>query len=189
MKKLVVFLMVSLMASTAFGALDEDPNSMGIYFDDAGLANETAFVGGTVNAYLLLMNPTGTLIEGWEGYFDFTFPAGASVFGQVPVLDGINVSTAPDYVVGFSAPKAVAGPAVVMAVFPVLIFSPSEVVFNLGPAAIPSIPGDQMVFQADGVLQQAGYSTGAPGASAVANGAAPVSVEDQSFGSVKSLFR
>ncbi len=67
MKKLVVILLVSMMAASAFAVTDPDPNMIGIYFDLN--ANDNCLtIGPSIpfNAYLILTNSTAPTISAYE---------------------------------------------------------------------------------------------------------------------------
>ena len=69
MKKLVVLLLVSLMAASAFAVTDPDPNMIGVYFDTD--ANDNCMIVGPstpFNAYVILTNtdaPYGQWLRSW----------------------------------------------------------------------------------------------------------------------------
>ena len=76
MKRLVVLLMVSIMATSAFAVVDPDPDMIGIYFDvnaDENCYNNIANV--PFFAYAILTNPTGD-VEAFEFVYENIVPAG-----------------------------------------------------------------------------------------------------------------
>jgi hypothetical protein len=67
MKKLVVLLLASLVATSAFAVLDPDPDMMGIYFDTNADNNcLTSPSGVPFSAYLILTNTTAPAINAYE---------------------------------------------------------------------------------------------------------------------------
>lgn len=198
MKKLVVLLLVSLMATTSFAVIDPDPDMLGVYFDlDANFNCTTAAPSVPFTAYFVITNPSAPEISGVEFGYTLVASAGPGTFfrlSEILPAGGLNVgnSSLPDsgdYVVGLASPLP-GQPAVVMATWSVLLLAPQTLDFYLGPAVIESIPDGLPAMEIGGSIVPLGYSTGGsdiPAASV--NGDCPVSVEETSFGSVKSLFR
>ena len=205
MKKLVVLLLASLVAMSAFAVIDEDPNSMGIYFDRTA-DNNCLTTPSSVPffTYLILTNPTPQAVNAYELGLDIVVPAGMEGMffqlasnvadGVVSGIDvGVNGALGGDYIVGLAGPIP-AQPATILHSWQHMLLAVIPVEYYIGSSSVPSIPGDYPVAQdADGsVLFQCGQSTGGPDVPvAVVNGAGPcpVGVEETSFGSVKSLFR
>jgi hypothetical protein len=203
MKKLVVLLLASLVATSAFAVLDPDPDMMGIYFDTNADNNcLTSPSGVPFSAYLILTNTTAPAINAYELGLTVVVPAGleASLFrlsstianGAISGVDvGTNGPLGGDFIVGLAGPLP-AQPALILHAFQYLPFAPMSIEFFLGASSAPSIPGDFPVVQnANGsILMQVGQSTGGPdNAVATVNTGCVVGVEEASFGSVKSLFR
>jgi hypothetical protein len=70
MKKLVVLLLVSLMATTAFAQIDPDTDMLGVYFD-MGATDNCLTIGPSVPffAYVTITNPSAPEVHGLEfGY-------------------------------------------------------------------------------------------------------------------------
>ena len=205
MKKLVVLLLASLVATSAFAVIDPDPNMMGVYFDRTA-DNNCLTTGASVPffTYLILTNPTPAAINAYELGLEIRVPAGmegmffqlaSSVAdGVVSGIDvGVNGALGGDYIVGLAGPIP-AQPATILHSWQHMLLAVIPVEYFIGASSLPSIPGDSPVVQdADGsVLFQVGQSTGGADIPvAVVNGAGPcpVGVEETSFGSVKSLFR
>jgi hypothetical protein len=205
MKKLVVLLLASLVATSAFAVIDEDPNSMGIYFDRT--ADENCLTTGAsvpFFTYLILTNPTPQAVNAYELGLEVVVPAGMEgMFFQLAsniadgAVSGINVGSPTalggDYIVGLAGPIP-AQPATILHSWQHMLLAVIPVEYYIGASSAPSLPGDFPVAQdADGsILFSCGQSTGGPDVPvAVVNGAGPcpVGVEETSFGSVKSLFR
>lgn len=198
MKKLVVLLMVSLMATSAFALADEDANSIGVYFDAAGDNNSIMTTPGVnFNMYFILANPTVPALDAFEFAYQIVAPPGAEFslvrFGTTTSWP-LNAGDASQTLVGTYL--AAAGTPVPTSQATVLTnwlmgcFAPTAV-YNvfISPLSTPSIPG-AMAIAYDGVKYPAGPSTGGyENPVAVINGGAPVSEEVSSFGGVKALFR
>ncbi|MEN8005542.1 MAG: hypothetical protein ABFS42_00920 [Candidatus Krumholzibacteriota bacterium] len=204
MKKLVVLLLASLVATSAFGVADPDDNMMGIYFDltaDTYCLDTPASV--PFMAYIILTHTTAPSINAYELGLTVGVPAGmegmifrlASTIAN-GVVSGVDVGTngplGGDFIVGLAAPLP-GDPAVVLHSFQYMLLAVMPVEFYIGASSAPSIPGDFPVVQnADGsILMQVGQSTGGPGTpvALINSGCNVVGVEEASFGSVKSLFR
>jgi hypothetical protein len=192
MKKLVVLLAVSLMATSAFALLDPDANSLGVYFDTNGdvtsIAPALGFPPPPYQMYLILANPTFAAVNGFECTLEVT--GGAHVIvGTVFPNAGINVQTAPQYAAGWDVPQPTSA-ATILATFTMNSYAnvPGEV-FLRAPL-IQSIPSGRPNVIGDDVLVPVDYSSGDE-TMPVARifGDDVVSEEVSSFGSVKSLFR
>ncbi len=191
MKKLVVLLLVSLMATTAFAALDPDTDSFGVYFDTAGNNNCTnAPMFAPFNAYLVLMNPAGPT----NGFECTVTPTGAPHFILSTTLGGtgaLDVDSAPNgFAVGAAANYPAVNGAMTLVTWSIMLQAAAPLEFRITKASIPSMTGNLPVVTGDGILRRCGVSSGdvTLPVAAVNNGC-PVPAETSSFGSVKSLFR
>jgi hypothetical protein len=205
MKKLVVLLLASLVATSAFAVIDPDPDMIGIYFDLNADNNCLPAQPASLpfNAYLVLTNTTAPAINAYELGYQLTTPPGMGgmIFRLSSVIangavSGVNVGNeanvlAGDLIVGLAS--ALPGsPAVVLHAWQYLLLAAMPVEFFIGASSAPSIPGDFPVVQnaIGSILMQVGQSTGGPGFPvATVNTGCVVGVEEASFGSVKSLFR
>ncbi len=200
MKKLLVLLVVSLMATSAFAVVDEDPNMLGVYFDLDADMNELAVGANTpFFAYVMLTHPTSDNVFGLEFGYDVVVPAGMEglIFrlannlpaGAVDLGNSVSVFSG-DYVAGLAAPLPGA-PAVTFVTWQFMLLSPGlEVQIFLGPSNVQSIDDGLPAYEAGGTIEPLGLSTGGVSTPvAVVNGVGPVAVDNASFGSVKSLFR
>ena len=203
MKKLVVLLLASLVATSAFAVIDPDDNMMGIYFDLAADNNcITSPASVPFFCYIILTNTTAPAIDAYELGLRVVTPAGMETMMfrlnstiANGVVNGVDVGTndvlGGDYIVGLAAPLP-AQPALVLHSLQYMLLAVMPLEFYLGASSAPSIPGDFPVVQnAEGsILMQVGQSTGGPDVPvATVNGDCVVGVEEASFGSVKSLFR
>ena len=176
MKKLVVLLLASLVATSAFAVIDPDPDMLGIYFDTNADINGTITpaAGIPFDLYLIATNPTPAVINAYEMNLVVEYPAGYTIFMLASdiannVISGIDVGSndkdGGDYAVGLNDPGLTTSPATILhhwtyfqsgAMFPMN--------FYLRANSLPSIEGDLPVLQdADGSrLYQVGTSTGGP---------------------------
>lgn len=205
MKKLVVLLLATLVATSAFAVIDPDDDMMGIYFDVN--ADENCLTVGASTpffTYLILTNTTAPAINAYElgkvnvvpaGMEGMIFRLSSNIANNV--VSGVDVGTndalGGDYIVGLAAPLP-AQPALILHSWQYMLLAVIPVEMFIGSSSAPSIPGDYPVVQnAEGsILMQVGQSTGGPDIPvAMVNNADPcvVGVEEASFGSVKSLFR
>lgn len=193
MKKLVVLLMVSLIASSAFAVVDPDPDMVGMYFDPmADTYCFTAAPYATVIAYMILTNPTMDAIGGFELGYHFT---GAAMVLSTTFTNpqALNVGGPDNMIVGFGSPQ-VCSEATVLATLSVLYMDTTmgPVYFYLTgtePSSIdPTLP---TLLMTDDSLVTAGLSTLPGTAGATINGICGdiVDTEDASWDGVKSLYR
>ncbi len=192
MKKLIVLLMVIFVATSAFAIVDEDPNSMGFYFDTEAdvpcVEGATAYSSHTM--FLVMTNPD----------FDnlFGFEAGYDIVGEANVLglaftnpQALNVGTPSNMIVGFGSPT-VTSPITTVAVLEVLYMSTTgdPLEFYLHGTTPSSIdPAYPVFLLADGVLLQGGMSVVDGPTAQINGGCTVVATESMSFDNVKSLYR
>ena len=202
MKKLVVLLLVSLMAVSAFAGLDEDPDMLGCYFDvDANQNCIAAGVNVPFFAYFMITNVSADNVFGVEFGYDVGVPAGMDgmLFRLAEILPSgaLNVGTASDkmqgdYIVGMASPIAGNGANVTVVTWQLMLLSVMPVDIFVGPSNPESIFDGLPAYEIGGTIASLGVSTGHPSLgipAASINGDCPVAVENASFGSVKSLFR
>ena len=201
MKKWLMLLMASLVATSAIAVIDPDPDMMGIYFDLD--ANDNCLTIGTNTpffAYLILTNTTAPAINAYELGLDIVIPDGLenmffrlySAPNDPDICFGGNPGPlGGDYIVGLPVPFP-AEPAIILHIWIYMLLAPMPVEMYIHSASTPSIPGDFPVVQnAEGnILMQVGLSTGGPDIPvATVNTDCVVGVEEVSFGSLKALFR
>ena len=199
MKKLVVLLLVSLMAGSAFAVQDSDVNSIGVYFDLTADTNALTIGANTpFNAYVCITNPSEAEVHGLEFGYEVVVPAGMSglIFrlannlpaGSVDIGNNASIFSG-DYVTGLAQPLA--GTASVPFVsWTFMILAPMSLDFYITESQIPSLPQGGPAYEAGGYIVGLSQSTGGSTYPvARVNGEAPVAVETASFGTVKSLFR
>ena len=198
MKKLLVILMASLIATSAFAVIDPDPSSIGIYFDETADVNCVDFSGGPLNIYVVWTTPLIPAFLGYEfGYF-MDIEAGASIFMSQTLLfngvtEGFDIFSGQTEVEGSHAVVCVdpvpTGPATIIHAWVYQIFSPGYMkcfIFQsetMG-GTLPQVLGTEED------LHQLNQSTGGWDVPvATLNTSCVVDNEEASFGSVKSLFR
>jgi hypothetical protein len=174
-------------------------NLLGLYTstDGAGIAN-LDIAAGQASIFLIATRTTGPGgILGWECHLTYTLPA--DVIEGAPVLYGqaLNVSTYPDFAVGFGGPAltADANGNIALAEFKFIFLSAASMLLYLGPSSRPSIP-DVAVYAAGddpGLLIPFELSSGSNDAPCFGFNTGtfdpPIPVEQETFGAVKNLYR
>jgi hypothetical protein len=195
MKKLVALAALAslVIGGQALAQIDQGLDGLGMYFDTGANDYCMDYMGGPVSVYLILTNasePTG--ISGWECHVTYAVPAGNFETGWVLPTGSLNVSTAPDFVVGLAAPMPFA-PTILLATYGVLAFVPDAMMFYVGPADTPSIPGTPVYAAGDNpgsLIPMSPVSGSADLPVAQLNGGCGViGTEDATFGSVKAMYR
>ncbi len=203
MKKLVVLLLVTFMATSAFAVIDPDPDMVGIYFDETADDN-CLMIGASTPfmAYFIATNPVPAEINAYEFGFTNAVPAGmegmlfmlASNTPPEAIDVGSHTPLGGDYIVGMANPMP-ATEATVLHSWQYMLLAVIPVDMYIFQSSKPSIPGVYPVLQdANGsILYQVGQSTGGPDVPVATinrpDGECVVGVEAATFGSVKSLFR
>jgi hypothetical protein len=118
------------------------------------------------------------------------------IMGESLPQSGFNAGDSSDinqgfleYIVGMSTPVPVANEAALLVAFTFMNLDPTTTAVTLGPSSSNAVAG-KMFFQSEVGQPRVMYSVGGSPEAAVFlfNGEA-VDVEDESFGSVKALFR
>ncbi len=197
MKMLVALALISLLAVSAFAGLDQDPDMLGLYFDDTGMTVcTTANFIDHVPAYILYTNPTIATTRGFEcgltvlgrtnTSVTVTYPVPTTDVGT-PALGGNDFN----YIAGYSTP-VLTSDVMVMATLDIFYLDTNPLDFVLGPASPSSDTNGAypMIMLEDFSLMTVGTSTDG-GVSAQINAAqcSVVDNEEASFGAVKALFR
>jgi len=193
MKRLLIAFAIVCFASTSFAQVDPDPDGINCYFDMGGNDYCTDFIGGPVSIYVILTNQSVTTgVGGYECHVDVSeLPAGA-VFEQGWTLppSAINVSTAPDFVVGLGT-KLPHANAIVLVTYGLLVFGPGCVNFNVRASDSGNLvyaDGDNpgllipMQVSSNGSLYGAGLNC--PDCLSVV-----LPSEEQTWGQMKNLYR
>jgi len=205
MKTLVVLLMLSLMAVSAFAVVDPDPDMMGIYFDETADVNCFAPIfRERWFGYLILTNPTYPAVDAYEFSFTYAITGGLDDDFIIRadniangVVAGVRVGVDADYAVGLSEPIP-ASPATILHSWEFQTFDELMTVeLFLGALSEPSIPGAALPIvklAGENTLMTTGISTGGvlnPVAVVKPDctGGGPVATESDTWGGVKSLYR
>jgi hypothetical protein len=198
---------IALFMSSNASAEPTHPNEVGLYTTPDGYgATGTFNVGVPVDVYLVLTKPTDVLngTGSYTGVIAFelrlNFNPADNLFKLADVLPpgSINIGDNSDiiqgyleYIVGidYTVPLPVIDEAAVLISFQFVSFTVSPIEVTLGPTSVPFYPG-QMAFLGEldvvQVMHPVSGSLDAP--VFIFNGAA-VAVENESFGSVKALYR
>ena len=204
MKKLVVILLASLVATSAFAVIDPDTDSIGVYFDTNADLNCIDFIGGFMDilpVYIVWTNPSASSFTGYEfGYTNEVSTGAMIMLGGTSYFNGVSVDASDVYtgqtlqtgehsvVTSVAIPTC---PATILQRWDFVCMGGSVDFFLYkGINAIGAIL--PQVLSGDGDKIQLMQSTGGddiPVGMLNPVGDCVVSVEETSFGSVKSLFR
>ncbi len=198
MKKVVVLLMLTLLASSAFAVVDDSTNSMGIYFDmNADTYEFAAAPYAIYPAYVMLTNPDFGAVYGYEFGYDIQ-PAGAfTVTGTVLAGNGpIDVGGgAGNHIVGLASPMATSE-ATLIATLNIFVLNADPISFELKGAVPNSIIGSKapaVLMEGDAIMAtglSAGFAEdGSTQICAYINGAGVVATDEVSMDAVKALYR
>lgn len=185
MKKLVVLLMLSVFASSAFAVVDPDPNSLGIYFDMNADVFEAPL--GFTQAYLIVTNPAFDAIKGLECQVEWD-EAAAAYYGMILPAGALNVGDQHAVIIGLGSALPTTA-ATVMATYTLMATAPTY--FTVGSLAVnPSIAGDlPVVVDGDDNMFQIGLSADVGNICAMIGDTGVVDSESETWGGVKSLYR
>ena len=196
MKKFIALaaLALLLLSLPAQAQIYPIPDGLGIYFDtDATQYCLDAFIG-RLEIYLMLTNcsePTG--ISGWECHVTYNVPPDDVYMGWWLPDGSLNLSIPPDFVVGLGTPRPNA-PIILLAKLYLFVFPDDPIVFYVGPADLPSLPG-VAVYAAGGnpghliQMHPTSGDTNTPVAAIFACGDMIDATETTTFGHVKVMFR
>ncbi|MBK6733264.1 MAG: hypothetical protein IPG61_04120 [bacterium] len=188
MKRLAIAVICTVICCAALAPAQD--NALGLYFSGSTFTPATASAmvspGFLTAAYIVLTNPTGAVIEGYE--VGITCTAGDFGIPLTNLMFDTNLGSNVNQRVTFMSPKpALAGGTVLATVFLATASTDFEEI-SFGAAAPPSLPGDLPVVDYAGTGPvPCGQPWGTP-AVAWLNGV-PVSVEASTFGAVKAIFR
>lgn len=196
---------LSLLAPSTGFAQHVHPNQVGLYeFSDGTGATGTDLISpDTVTIFLVLTKPEVdglpvTQINAFECTLNFN-PAG-NLFKLAEVFPGDNINVGDnsdigqgflEYIVGFGGPHPVTDESVTLVTFTFMHTSAGVIEVSLTPTSKPAFP-DQMVYQnasVPGDLRQMFTSAGPDGGPVYIFDGVAVAIENESFGSVKSLYR
>jgi len=191
MKKLIFLLMAILVASSAFAIIDPDSDSVGVYFDMTADTMEMDMAApGAMTAYLLLTNPSGSEIGGFEAGLTIDGPSTPAVttFDNPTAL---NVGTATNMIVGFGTPTPATEVTLLATIDIYYIGGPDDVLsIYLSGSTPSSADPDYPVVVNDGAILITAMPVMAGMPCAGANlPETPVATQSMSFDNVKSLYR
>jgi hypothetical protein len=207
MKKLL-FAVAALSVLAPFTGTAEPthPNEIGLYTTPDGYgATETDVIGAPVEVYLVLTKPEvenepDPHVFAFDGQLNFNPVGQMSLISITLGGEGLNVGDVDhvsngwlEFITGFASPGIPSiNDAVLLATITLVNNNFIPVEITLGPCSLPAIPG-QMVYLSDNnvthilhIMHPVSGSQDAP--VFIFNGEA-VPVEDESFGSVKALYR
>jgi hypothetical protein len=194
-KWIALICLVSLAtAGSVLAQVDDSPDGIGLYYDLGATEYCRTGVSAQTNLYLLATNlsqPSG--LSGWEAHVTYTVPTGCFETGWTLPTGSLNVSAAPDFVVGLGEPAPWA-PAILLATYGILVFCPDCIEFYVGPCNTPSIPGVPVYAAGDDPglllpLQQSSGSSDLPVLQINCDPCTVVGNETSTFGGVKSMYR
>jgi len=191
MKKMVILLGLAMfMATSASAVIDPDPNMMGLYWDTNADMPCTPAVGYPVNMYIILTNPTGDSLGGFECAYTIEGAAQPYILSALFTNpDALDVAAGfQNFIVGFGSPQPTTE-ATILATISVLNAASMDLGFYLHQSSPASVDGVLPVILSDGELMTVGTSTGAGELTAVMGADCVVATEEASWDSVKSLYR
>ena len=210
MKKLL-FAVTAMIALTTLApctgfAEPTHPNEVGLYFENEdGTGPTGAFgIGIPLNVYLVLTRPTDPMtgtpyptINAFECRLDFN-PIG-NMFKLGEVFPGFNVNVGDngniglgylEYIVGFAEDVPVTNESVVLLMIVFMHTAEGVIEVTLGPReGNQSIPGEMAFQSVQGQLRVMYSMGGSHDAPVCLFEGIAIAVEDESFGSVKALYR
>jgi hypothetical protein len=180
------------------------PNQVGLYaFSDGTGATGTDIIGAAVLVYLVLTKPeadgvTVTNINAFECTLNFN-PAG-NLFKLAEVFPGNNVNVGDnsdisqgflEYIVGFATEHPVTDESITLVTFTFMHTAGGVIEVSLSPTSKPGVPGE-MIYQnaaVPGDLRIMHTAAGPDGGPVYIFDGSAVATENESFGSVKALYR
>ncbi|MEN8005540.1 MAG: hypothetical protein ABFS42_00910 [Candidatus Krumholzibacteriota bacterium] len=199
----VLYLLVPKPGFPQFPSLPN--NQVGLFMTADGTgATGTTDIGVPVSVFLVLINPTDAenadapyaTINAFECMLNITGPA-LFMLAEILSPTAVNEGDASDinqgfleYIVSLGTSLEVISGAATLISFQFMTVSPLPTVISLSPTNDPSIPGE-MVFQSvPGQLRTMHIDSETPcGGYFCFNNCCGLPVDDESFGSVKTLYR
>ena len=210
MKKLLfavtAMVALSLLAPGSGFAEPTHPNEVGLYFENEdGTGPTGAFgIGIPLNVYLVLTRPTDPMtgtpyptINAFECRLDFNPIGNMFKLGEFYPENSINVGDNTniglgylEYVVGFAADVPVTDESVMLVRIMFMHTAPGVIEVTLGPTeGGQSIPGEMAFQSVPGQLRIMYSMGGSHDAPVFLFEGIAIAVEEESFGSVKALYR
>jgi hypothetical protein len=207
-KTLAIVVAVCLGAGSASAIIDDDINSLGAYFENAGNVycfTPTPFT--PFNLYWILAHPIADNLGGYEfawGYSPDIVPA-PFVLGSTLPPDALNIGSNDNVIVSLGS-GLITSEATVLASFNLMVFTsiPPQTYITAGPASPAAIPGHATTsdfenptdiipmtfhFVADGwvTINEQGWTE--PGIARFWSPCEGTAVESATWSGVKTLFR
>lgn len=199
---------LSLLApSTGFAQHESSANNqLGLFLNSDGTGGTgTAEIGVPVSVYLVFINPTDVenaeepylTIGAFECMLNFT---GGTLFKLADTLPPTSVNVGDngdinqgylEYIVGLGTPMSVVAGSATLISFQFMATSPALTEITLTMTTAPSIPGVMAFESVEGELRQMNNASGTEGGLNFTFNLdpGPIAIENQSFGTVKALFR
>ena len=193
---------LSLLAPSTGFAQHVYSNQLGIYeFSDGTGVSDTDVVGSPVTVFLVLTKPEkdGVPIEtinAFECTLNFN-PAG-NMFKLAEVFPGDNINVGDnsdiaqgflEYIVGFATSHPVTDESITLITFTFMHTAPGLIEISLSPTSKPSVPGEMAFQSIPGDLRVLYTAAGPEGGPVYAFDGTVTAAENESFGSVKALYR
>jgi hypothetical protein len=202
-----VLVIFSLMVSGAGFSQTEFPNEVGIYLNEEGTGPTGVYTNvlEAVDVYVVLLRPTDVDAPGggepleWVQSFEFMlhFDNPAPLVVTTIILPGgaLNIGDAYnfnlgylEFIVGVPNPRPVVDEAISLVGIRFLPIEIGVTEVRMGPTSVPTVPGEMLFLDPDDHQIMYPISGSQEDPVFIFNGEA-VPVENQSFGSVKALFR
>ncbi len=197
MKKMVLVFALAAIALTSVSAFAQiDPNyrnNIGIYLDEAATIDCAVLPVGAIDGYLVLSKLSANEVLGWECKLTANDGGGLYMMGVAPRGQAIDVGSRPgESIVGLASPLPAVNGSVVVADVSLLVanLNPGsiyvdEVYFSLLENGLPAYLNGA----GDGIILHPALGGTSDAIFTVNGDCSPVSVENSSFGSIKSMFR
>ena len=206
MKRVILVALASLLvASSALAVVvpDEGEDSLGLYFDNAGVMENTttATMAEQVPFYIVLAGVSAPSVAAWELSLDWV--GGSVILDPGLPPDGVNFATVPMYIVGLGTPVPPDADGNLVLAMPVIMVLDEVVDFYAGPSTPATLDPPRPAY-ANGAdlsdIRPMDYSVDANGQHvdddgwctlviASINGEAAVATEDATWSSVKGMYR
>jgi hypothetical protein len=206
MKKLLLAVfaisMVALMAPNPSLAEPTHPNELGLYASpDDFTATGTDVIGAPVYVYLVLTRPEAigaptAGLAAFECQLNFSPAGGIFKTGEILPGEGFNIGDASniqdgylEYIVGFADLIPTVDEAILCLTLQFININTVPVEVTLGPPSFASIPNQMSFFPGDPPLEIMYSMGGSHDAPVFIFSGMAIPVEEESFGSVKALYR
>lgn len=180
-------------------------NQIGLYLTPDGTgASSTDQIGAPVNVFLVVTNPADIFngnapipgITAFDCQLNFNPTGGLFVTGNALNGEGFNIGDTAhiydgylEFIVGFADYVTPVDNAILLVSLQFINSNVEGVYVTMGPASFPGIPGSMMFLPGDPPLMEMYPSSGAYDNPVFSFNGEVVTVENESFGSFKALFR